>query len=195
MSRRRELEDKKLNICAKFVLPMVAINHNNLPKEFINSYIDREYHVYIVFEKDNNFVNLNQNYLQYLKDNNEYIESYEEDTDEYIIKFNIPEEYYKEFDLFIQGKYSKFSENYKNRLCFYFGRKSIKEGHLVNIVNAIYPEDFKRLQIAKHLDVDVSLIREVYDPPNLTKELYNNITNLVTIHEKRQEDSIRHNDI
>jgi hypothetical protein len=185
VNRRREIESSRLNTCANFILPMVDINHKTLPKpQFINCYIDNEYHIYLIFDKDEDFEELSQGFLNYIKEDNEYIVSCEEETDEYIIKFKIPQESESDFDYYLKGSYSKFDETYKNKLLLYFGRNSSKGENsdglpLVNIINIIYPENIKRLQIAKRLDVDVSLIHEVFDPPDLTINIYKPIDKLV----------------
>jgi len=176
VNRRREVESSKLNTCAFFILPMVNINHKILPKkQFINCYVDKDYHIYLIFEVDKDFEQLTQGIFTYIKEDNEYLLETTMNNDEYIFKFRIPQECEKDFDMFMKGSYSNFSILHKNKLLLYFQDKPIKQGRLVNVANAIYPENFKRLQIAKELDVDVSLIHEVFDPPNLDKELYKTI--------------------
>lgn len=180
VSRRREKESKKLNFCIRFILPMVGINYKTLPDELINCYIDEEYHTYLVFEKNENFEKLLDNYFNHIKNTNNFLVLYEEDTDEVTFKFKIPSQFEKDFDLFIDGSYSKLSDILKDRLCLYFGKKTIQANHEVSIYNAIYPQDFKRKQIAYRVGEDVKYIIEVLDKPNLQEELYKPLTALIT---------------
>lgn len=180
MNRRQQIESKKLNLCARFILPMVGINYKSLPEVFINAYIDMEYGVYLIFEKDEDFERLFENYFSHIKNTNNFLVQYEEDVDEIVFKFKVPKNFEEDYMLFSQGSYSKLSNILKDRLALYFGNKTIKDNHEVTVYNAIHPQEFKRKQIADRLGVNVDDIVEVLDVPNLTDETYTPLTSLLT---------------
>lgn len=191
MNRRIKIEGLKPTKCNKFILPMCNISSTKLPHNFINAYINDEKSIVLVFEKLNNEDSLNFNkFLQTLDDNKQYVK-YEEDVDEIILHFNIPECYINDFELFKQGSYSRFSEKYKEVLIVHYGRISLKENHTVSMYNTIYPQEFKRKQIADRLGVDIKLIEEVFDKPDLEREQYIPIykTEPIQIQEQLQYDN------
>lgn len=149
---------------------MLGINHRSLPPNFFNAYITKDNKIVLVFEKSDNNVKFNK-FLEFSNDNNDYIK-YEEDIDEILMYFDIPVEFSNDYQLFLQGSYSKFSEMYKNVLCMIHGKNSFKETHLVSVYNTIYPQEFKRKQLAEHLGVDHTMINEVFDRPELEEEQF-----------------------
>lgn len=158
---------------------MVGINYKTIPDELINCYIDMDYHVLLVFEKNENFESLFTNYFSHIKNTNNFLALYEEDIDEVLFKFRIPSSFESDYNLFVQGYYSKLSNNLKDRLCLYFGKKTIQTNHEATVYNAIYPQVFKRKQIADRLGVKIEMIQEVLDIPNLTEEIYQPLTTLL----------------
>lgn len=192
MNRRREIEQKKKNYCCGFILPMVGINHKDLPRNFINSYISKDnYEAIMIFDKTIDYDVIFYTFLTRIKNNVNFVEHVEEE-DEVVLRFKVPPLYHTDFELFTIGKYSKFEESYKKRLVDYFGQKSIKEGHLVTEYNAIYPQDFKRLLIAERLyekrevSEGVKLIDEVLDSPDLERESFKTIQELTQLNIDKQ---------
>lgn len=177
MNRRIEIEGTKKNLNRAFILPMCGINYKILPINFINSYITLDYQVVLVFDKSEGYNTEFQMFLNHVQENIRSYVSFEDNIDEVDIIFQVPEIFRKEFDLFIDGRYSKFSEYYKRIICNFFGRKTIKDDSKVTEYNIIYPEDFKRKQIADSLsiersEVDWKSIIEVIDKPDLNREIY-----------------------
>lgn len=191
MNRRIELEGVKLNKCCTFVLPMCEVNYKTFPDNFINCYL-KDDQVVVVFDipkKDDNKFKL---FLDYIKLNKNY-DMYEEDIDEITLYFNIPDRNKKNYEMFLQGKYSKFSKEFQELLKSYFGTRSRKEDYKVNVIDVISPMDFKKKQVAERLGVDISLIEEVLDKPDLEKETYKPIIKLLEQAKKydnKQPDSI-----
>lgn len=192
MNRRREIENKKKNYCCSFILPMVGVNYKNLPTNFINAYITSDYGINMVFDKTEDYDVIFYHYVDNLKTKNVYLNNHLEEEDEVILKFNIPKLYHEEFELFKIGKYSQFDNNYKKLLVSYFGQKSMKDSHLVYEYNVIYPQDFKRQQIAERLydsrDLKEGLkfITEVLDTPDLNKEIFKTIDELLQLNINNQ---------
>ncbi len=208
MSRRREIENRsKPNLSAKFILPMVDIFDKHLPGNFINSYITDDYQVILVFDLagDNRFVH----YLDFIR-GSEYFHKTEEHEDEICIFFKIGEKYKSDYDMFKYGHYSKISEEYKQTMCKLHGVEPWKLDHQASIYNAIYPQKYKRKQIAERFyapeDIREGLkiieeVGEVLDKPNLDREIYKTIEQLKeeqqnkTINAERQGDTIKDHNI
>lgn len=174
MEKKPEIQ----NFCTTFVLPMCDINHKFLPRHFFNSYIREDFEAILVFKK---LIPLNLeilNFIDAVKFTNPNYITMHENNDEIILFFNIPEKYRNDFILFMQGSYSQFSVEYKKVLTEYYGKKTVKENYTVTEYNTIYPETFKRKQIAQRLGVDPNTIIEVLDAPNLADELYKSNTQL-----------------
>lgn len=191
MNRRIKIEGLKPTKCSKFILPMCNIQSTKLPHNFINAYINDEKSIVLIFEKlDNSDSGPFNKFLQTIVEN-EYYVKYEEDIDEIVLYFNIPDHYINDFELFKIGAYSKFSEMYKEILILHYGRISIKENHTVSMYNTIYPQEFKRKQIADRLGVDIKLVEEVLDKPDLKQEEYIPIYKLqpIQIEEQLQYDN------
>lgn len=102
--------------------------------------------------------------------------------DEVIIYFNIPESYIDIYQLFIQGKYSNFPESYKNKLVDIYTHKVYEDTHFVTEYNVLYPQDYKRRQIAQWLGYTekdaYKRITEVLTIPDMEYENYKSITEI-----------------
>lgn len=120
-----------------------------------------------------------------------YVDSeYADDDKEICMFFDIPKEYKKDFELFTRGRYSEFSDKYKNVLCNIYGTKrekgiSAKTGlPNVNMFDVIYPTDELRKLMGKQLNVNWRLIKEVLDPPNIELEEFKTIEELYEEHKQ-----------
>ena len=182
---------------------MLGINYNNLPRNFINAYITEDHEVFMAFDKTEDYDVVFYHFLENTKNKNTALREVLDGDDEIVLRFNVPEEYFPEFNLFIQGKYSKFADSYKKLLVRYFGREAITHNYEANVFDAIYPQDFKRKQIAERLydkrDVreGLKLIDEVLDIPNMEKELFKPLQQLIqpldttaTKYEQGKQDTI-----
>lgn len=166
-----------------FLLPLVGVTKYDFGLHFINAYVSNEkpYCIYVVCENINNVTNI----IPDIRISNKptYI-STEINDDEIIYKFNILSEDYYIYDLFVQGKYSEFPENYKKALTDIYGREVNREDYKVTEYNVLYPQDYKRKQIAKRLSfgkdsvIDWTMIHEVLDAPNLEYESYKTLQEL-----------------
>jgi len=183
VTNRRKVKSKNKTKTHFFVLPMCGINPKLLPHNYINSYIYDTNNKTIVLCFDIvNIDDLNFNKFLEVIDNNECYTCREEDAYEILLHFKIPEKHYDDFNNFLKGKYNNLNENYKNTLLSIYGRASNTQTYEVNMVNALYPQAFKRKQIAERLAVDINIIPEdVLDVPDLDVELYTSIFNMITI--------------
>lgn len=179
MSFRRELIHKgllkKQTKCNFFVLPMLGFKRNFYDPYFINSYISEydtsEPKINLVFDN----VDTDDFILQIgkLSSHKEFIGRFFED-DEVILTFSINRLYKKDFFNFLEGKYSKISDFYKDILCNHFGSKSCTDikydGTEVSMFDIIYPSMEKRIILANFLNVNIKLIKEVKSKPVLEDE-------------------------
>lgn len=180
MNKRKEIEGNKKNLSRIFILPMVGINYKQIPSNFINCYILEDYKCVLVFDKLMDYDEIYYHFMHRVMDNNPNFREYIDLEEEAIFIFNIQDRYRNDFDLFVKGAYSRFSEDYKKVLIGFFGRQSIPQGHLVTEYNVIYPEDFKRKQIAEHLSfkdsiIEKNMIVEVLHKPNMKEEIFTHI--------------------
>lgn len=201
MTKRQKLLGKTLNSCAIFVLPMVGINYkkkNIIPKNFTNAYIANDYKVIMTFGKNFDDGGMLEQFVDNCRSGKELIDV-EISDDEVILTFDIPTQLRRNFDLFKKGKYSKFTEAYKTRIVQFYGKETVKDNHEVTEYNVIYPQEFKRKQIAEELGVDANLIDEVFSAPDLEIEIYKRIEQLEKKtrkeYDERQRDIIPDNSI
>ncbi len=164
---------------------MCSVNHKNLPTNYIDSYITLDYKIHMVFDRLEDCDIIFYTYLDNIKKYNSNYSHHVEDDDEIVITFNIPSMYHSDFDKFTQGKYSQFDELYKRVIVRFFGMHTIKDNYEVTEYNVIYPQEFKRRQIAERLydkkDVKsaMALIQEVLDPPDMERESFKPLQQLL----------------
>lgn len=65
--------------------------------------------------------------------------NYEPDKYHSIFVFNIPDEYKREYEKFIQSKYSEFSDNYKNSIIKFHGFKKNESGN--RVIGVLYKKE------------------------------------------------------
>lgn len=198
MNRRNRIElancelvgqKKRKNLCIWFILPMCGINHKTLPDNFDNCYVTKEYEVIVSFDKTHDY---NSNFLQFMefiKTKSKFYTKYQEDEDEILLFFKISKVFEKDFDLFLDGKYSKFSSNLKSIITKFFG-VATADGWGATWYDAISAPDFKKKKIVELLDLqmDWKSIKEVLDKPDLNKEIYKELAELLK--EQKEETTI-----
>jgi hypothetical protein len=113
---------------------------------------------------------------------------YGDDNKEIVLYFDVPKEFKSDFEKFIKGSYSEFSDEYKNRLTSYFGKETCEDWGLVTMWDTIYPKDNKKDQIAEKYGVDVKQIKELISSPDLEYEIYKTIEELNEIYDRRGKD-------
>ena len=172
MNKRIELIGNKATKCHTFILPMFGLKAILLPNNYINTYIYDSNSVVLVFSKPeelelNNF----DRFLTTINENEDY-SKYEDTGEEIVLYFIIPDDFKSDYNKIIKGEYSKTSTKYKDLIIKVYGRTSIKDTYKVTAYNTIFPQDFKRKQIANRLGVEPKLITEVLDSPDLNHEIY-----------------------
>ena len=182
-----------------FIMPMVDyeiadfLSSDEKVNHLINCYIDVEgQRIVIVLDNVND--NAILSILKFTETNPYFINSIIDDDDkEIVLFFNIPLKYKEDFDIFLTSKYSKMTENYKSKLVDVYGRQTNTRDWKPNQFDVIYPTTYKRNHIAKHYDVDPSLIGEFTSALNMDYESYKSVKDLLQVsilsNNKQQKES------
>ena len=122
---------------------------------------------------------------------NSYLEStsVDDENNEIVLTYKIPEIYLNDFNIFLNSKYSKMSQKYKAKLIGIYGRETYKDDHRANQFDTLYPTRYKRKQLADYLGVDIKVIDnvgEVCSELNMDFEIYKNIDS-IEIQKDKQE--------
>lgn len=93
-----------------------------------------------------------------------------DDTENYIIyKFYVPEEYEKDFDMFVEGKYSKISQESKKKII----SGAISNREVNKLEEILYPKATHRIALGIRLGGEIPEDAEVFSIPDMKKELFN----------------------
>lgn len=96
--------------------------------------------------------------------------SFSDEISSYVVfKFKIPEEYHKDCELFMQGKYSKFSAKLKKRIQQFnkFDRKQ-------SIIQTIFKDQERKIMLEKALSVSIPETIDLDSRPSSSLEIWNN---------------------
>lgn len=160
----------------RLVLPMLGFKSTDF-KRLINVHITnlKDPQVIVILQDtDDSVVDLVRCQI-----NDNYIEHYR-DEDELCIRFRIPDQYYTDFNKFIDGKYSQLSTKYKEVLTYMYGQGVYHKGIDVSMYDILYPRLDKRKAIAEWTGEPLELIKEVMSSPDMSYELYKSLNQLKT---------------
>lgn len=157
----------------KFLLPMIGLRSGSFDT-LVNVHIipGVKPQLVVILENNDTFIYKD---LAKCKVNKNYIEDYN-DEDEIIIKFNIPN--IDTYSKFLDGRYSQFDNSYKELLLGDNRKVFDDETMKVTLCDTLYPRKQKIRAIANILGVPNDMIKEVYDRPDLSYEVYTPITQL-----------------
>jgi hypothetical protein len=156
---------------SKFLLPILSnkiFNKNTFlfDSYFINAYLDETFnHIYLIYRYSESSVY--QNFEREILKHPEFISK--EDVSHYkvCLKFKIKEDYYEEVRFFVEGKYSRFSEDYKQMILRFFNYTS--SGNMAQI---LYKSPKRRQQLELDFGVTISSHIELFSIPDLMEEVY-----------------------
>ncbi len=108
----------------------------------------------------------------------EYVASeFGKDDKDVVLFFDVPKKFRKDFELFILGKYSEFSAEYKELLVKSYGKgrasgfSAVTKLPQVSIYDVISPLKETKRKFEEILNVSKGIeIKEVFDPPDLMEE-------------------------
>ena len=110
-------------------------------------------------------------YERYLK-NHKYFNKYMYQGKNYHLFIFDLKDHKKDFDRFIQGKYSQFSLESKLAILDFY----ISSGNMMQYMHSYLSPEFAHVDYAKALNIDVDIIKEVHEVcsiPNIEKETLN----------------------
>lgn len=149
-----------------FLLPLFKLREY---KHIINTYLGDikedafNNKLYILSSKEDYNLLKNKNYL------NHY------DTDDGIMYvMSIPNEYSNEYNNFLIGKYSKFSNDVKTLLCNHACRNSSKKNYETQMYSILFRTEKRKLELEDYLDVKLDEDAEYASIFNEQLEIYGN---------------------
>lgn len=199
MMTRREIIEK-YNIKKKsklFVFPMLQIrliHENRNLSYFIDLSLHNDYEFVLTFE--NSEYDLLRMDLQKIMNSVNYNGFLSKDGNEINLYMKIPDEFKRDYEKFLEGKYSKFTKRFKDVLTnvYYEDRFSGFEDNGLpkfSVYDVIYPNDDCINRLAKALSTDDSIISfdnnsniELLDPPSREIEDFRTIEELNYIYNK-----------
>lgn len=155
---------RKHNLSSYFLLPIVS-SYLSKDKNFINSYLfdmsnditNGNIHIYVLMSSENNELPKKDLYITHRQVKRGYLYTFD-------ISY-----YLKDIELFIQGKYSKFSEELKELLC---DRSGIKNVMLSEIYKILYRTQERREKIEELIGQKLDDDAEVASSPDLADEIF-----------------------
>jgi len=141
------------NATWKYLLPCLKGHGNNFAKLFTElkpifvglgdkekgEDVNQKYTIFSVIEKGEN-INILTNSLNWIKDQDYYLDDYEIDKKHHMIVIYIPSEFYFSYDKFIEGEYSEMYS--KEQISFLFSHPSRIEHSKVLAKNREYKDIF-----------------------------------------------------
>jgi len=186
--RKKYIEENKIktNYTTIFLLPMIGYDRLFYSDELISAYIidDDKPKLAIVFENSDT-VEL-QRCIEILGRNREFISmDYDDDNKEVVLIMNIPKYYMIDYNMFIIGRYSKFSNAYKELLLDVHGRKT-GNGECIMMVDALHPDLKARKYKADKMGCNPDDLPngEVMSVPTISEEQYNKANQLKQVEEQ-----------
>lgn len=170
---RRRIEAKEKTKSYLFLTPMLEIDPMFLSKHLLlNSYIgsddlpDIKQSIFLLYEfndKGGEFASLERWFQKTMY----YRGTYDPDKYTTMFYFHIPEKYYQDYLLFLNGKYSQISKNLKERIL-----KFHNAGYSSDIYKVLYKDKDRRRQIEELIGQELPLDAEVASALDYDIEIY-----------------------
>jgi len=167
-----EMSIAKRTKASLFILPMLPGNRVTylFDKSLINCFIGTDTHSDVIallyrFSGDMKFVQFEDS----LKKMENFKLSLDTSNRTVLYIFDVPHKHWGNFYNFLEGKYSKFDENYKKRILRF--HNTGKDGTLGKI---LYKSKSRKKQLEKVLDLNILIDddAELYSIPDLSEEIY-----------------------
>lgn len=157
------IDKNKYNKSVSFVLPMLGHNAEFF-YSLINCYLG---------DCNKPELNFSRIFLQnkYKDDKLRGIQFYDTEyklDDSYMYVYHIPDQFALDFEKFCSGKYSEFSQPYKDQICRLLNRKDYQNSQVYKI---IYKTPDRKKRIEELVGQSIG-DQEVASKPNLDQELY-----------------------
>lgn len=146
-----------------FVLPLIGRPINFYKTILLNSWIayEDENNLQLMLELDEAelYKEENEFILKFLNGNSRFLRLLKKDDPNIVYYLYDISDYKYDIDKYLDGKYSKLSHEYKKSIVKFYSKDS-------NVYRTLYPSDVEKINIAKSLDVEPSLIEEVLSKQN-----------------------------
>ena len=161
----------RLTKSSLFLLPMLGgtrrlFMYNKL---FVNAFIAAEQHEDCIallyrFSGDTIFLK----FEQALKKFNSFRDTFDPSPYFVMFIFDVPDTYRKEYDLYMDGKYSKFSPEFKSRIMEFHGFNI--HGEMAQI---LFQDEKRRLRLQEELDAEIEPGSELLSIIDVKEETFN----------------------
>lgn len=144
MSKRREYitnNDINTNYTTIFLLPMLGYKNSFfIEKLFISAYILEDTQKKLVLCFDNSSDEEFKGMIWQMQSHDNFVSvDYDDEDKEVVVVFTVPENRIVDFNLFKIGRYTKFSNEYKEILLEYHGRKT-GAGKCIMMIDSLFPD-------------------------------------------------------
>lgn len=172
----------------KFLLPLVGITEMDIEKLDVKLLINvhfliKETKIKIIVVLNDEVIN---DAIRYWIECQGFNENYEGITlnknNDFLLTYNLPEHFRDDFNHFIEGEYSKTSDEYKAILTRVYGYGTDKNDYRPTMYECLHPTDDKRKKLAEFLEVDnYKIIGEVSVKPNKRYEFFHTLEELTNL--------------
>ncbi len=173
-SKKDNFDVNKITKSSIFVRSMLGYSFGFYGEDYHNCYIggDNQKDVmYLTFKKPLKNPIKFQNILETLSSDQYYI-GYKISDNWYIIKMFVPLEYINDFNKYLEGKYSKLSEDFKSNLLNILLRYDRTRTLYSRTKECLYPSKESRRNLSESLGVTLDKDAEIASIPDLEVERY-----------------------
>jgi len=139
------------------------------PNNLINAYIGLSdmsvtgnIHIAYRYTGDRGFYEFEQKISQHKN----LLDSYCLDNFHSMYEFSVPDKYINEYSLFLEGKYSEFSEHYKDKLCKFYSPIISVPVKNTRFYKIIYKDEGYRKKLSKDLGIEIPKNQELGNKPD-----------------------------
>lgn len=195
MSNRKKYiseNDVKTNYSTIFLLPMLGYKEKFYTDEFISCYIEDDTQKRIVLCFENSSREEFKNIIWKMQTHEDFLSvDYEDENKEVVVVFKVPKSKEVDFNLFKLGRYTKFSNEYKESLLDYHGRKT-GAGKCIMMIDSLNPDYLAKKYRADKMGVKITDLKdgEVMSIPDMNREIYVKTVNLVSKKEEERASGV-----
>lgn len=150
------LYSSEINRSSTYILPFIVNNRKDISwdKYFMNCYTgtenDKDYGQYIYIHLRYKPITECEKIENLLVSNNNFLDSRNTDKQYTLYKFSIPEKFKKDFDLILESKFSKISDEAKIKICLF--HNASKESRLYKIFQK---DENLRKELEEELETEI----------------------------------------
>jgi hypothetical protein len=174
------MSDYERTYASLFLLPMIGIPFGDMKRHFYNIYVrdnslpEYDCHLFLVLEAS---ARDDKHLIDELVKKPHFVEAYKPVSSKTVYVFSVPAYFQHDYEMFLAGKYSRFSEPYKTLVVNILPPEVTKPGYAGRYYmayKALYPDLQARERLAKALKVrlgpELPKDCEIYPLPNMERE-------------------------